>query len=367
MRARARLVSVLIVLRALGVEDARATQLTDPADQKAEERSWLDDWSLLPVLFYSPETAVGFGAAVIRSLALPSGNPILSTLSAGVIYTTEGQFITRFEPDLRFGDDAFVHAVFGYQRYPTRFFSEEARASDPGEAYDERSMMGHVDARVTYTGKVRVGLRWEYRHNELTDYVDGGRLEQSGLRGRDPYFASGLGPVVSLDTRDDPRLPTRGVLADAKLLGITIVNGDTAGALQLGVDLRGYIDLGAGHVLAGEIGATLTHGDPPFQLLPQLGGPNFLRGWYAGHLRGRHAFLAQLEWRLPVWKRIGAAAFVGLGETVMRFEQLGFDRVRAGGGLGVRYLLNKRQRVTVRFDLAWGSGLGAYVDVLEAF
>jgi len=105
----------------------------------------------------------------------------------------------------------------------------------------------------------------------------------------------------------------------------------------------------------------------PYQLLPRLGGPNHLRGWYEGHLRDRHSFLAQLEWRFPIAGRIGGAAFGAIGEAVPNLGDLSLERVRAGGGVGLRYLLNQRQNVTIRLDLAWGSGFGAYFDVLEAF
>jgi hypothetical protein len=350
-----------------GAGGARAEAPDDPNQPEPEGVSWLDDWSLLPVLFYSPETDVGIGLAVIRSLALPEDNPIVSTLALGVIYTTKAQFITRFEPDLRFGDDGFVHAVVSYQRYPTRFFAEGAHPDDPGEPYDERSLSGHLDGRLAVAGKVRAGLRWEYRHNVLTDFVSGGVLERSGLPGLGSYFVSGLGPVLSLDTRDDPRRPTCGLLLELRMIQFGPITGADSDALQVGAEVRGYLDLKRGHVLAAEVHGRLTAGDLPFQLLPTLGGPNHLRGWYQGHLRGRHALLAQLEWRFPLVWRIGGAAFFALGEAVPSLEDLSLERIRAGGGVGLRYLLNKKQNVTIRLDLAWGSGFGAYVDVLEAF
>jgi len=341
--------------------------LSVPDDQGIQARSWLDDWSILPVLFYSPETEIGLGLAVIRSLELPEGNPTVSTIAVGVIYTTREQFIARLEPDLRFGDDAFVHAIVRYQRFPTRFFDEGAHPGDAGEPFDERSLFGHLDGRLATGGKVRAGLRWEYRYNVVTEHVAGGALERSGHAGLGSYFASGLGPAVSLDTRDDPRGPRHGVLAELRAVGFSAFTGADFDALQVGLELRGYLHLGHGHVLAGEVHGQLTAGDVPFQLLPRLGGANHLRGWYEGHLRNRHALLGQLEWRFPLGSRFGGAAFFALGQAVPHLGALSLERVRAGGGLGLRYLLNRRQNVSIRLDLAWGSGFGAYFDVLEAF
>ena len=53
--------------------------------------------------------------------------------------------------------------------------------------------------------------------------------------------------------------------------------------------------------------------------------------------------------------------------TVSDLADVSLDKLRAGGGVGLRYLLSRRQDVTVRFDIAWGNGFGAYFDVLEAF
>ncbi len=351
-----------------GTDEHGTPTLAPPVvDPKTDESSWTDDWSILPVVFYSPETDFGFGAAVIRSFALPEDNPSISTVALGIIYTTKGQLITRLEPDLRFGNTAFLNLVLRYQRYPTRFFDPAVHPDDPGEPFDEASLIGHVDGRVTLTGRLRAGLRWEYRYNDVSETVPGGALEQSGYPGLGSYFASGIGPVISFDSRDEPRLPKRGLLLELRALGFANYTGSNFAALRVDAEVRGYLSLGNCHVLAGEILAQVSTGDLPFQLLPRLGGASHLRGWYEGHLRNQHALLGQLEWRFPIVGRVGGAAFVAVGQTVPNLADLSLERMRVGAGLGLRYLLNQRQNVTIRLDLAYGSGFGAYFDVLEAF
>lgn len=67
-----------------------------------------------------------------------------------------------------------------------------------------------------------------------------------------------------------------------------------------------------------------------------------------------------------MWK-LGAAVFASAGQAFARYDDIGWDGMRFAAGAGLRYLLNQRQSVRVRFDLAWGSDLAAYVDVLESF
>jgi len=263
-------------------QDVEYPEVPEPVEEEAvgspsgllPEASWTDDWSILPVVFYSPETAFGFGFAVIRGLSLPEHNPSVSTVALGVLYTTRSQLIVRLEPDLRFGDSAFVDATLSYERYPTRFFEPGPHPDDEGEAFDEE---GDIEARVTLTGRLRAGLRWEYRYNHMNEFVKGGALERSGYDGLETYFASGLGPVISFDSRDEPRLPTRGILIDLRAIGFAGVTGSGFAALRVDMELRGYLDLGNCHVLAGEIHTQMSTGDMPFQILPHLGGPIHIR------------------------------------------------------------------------------------------
>jgi len=358
-----------------GVSDSPAAPAVGPASPEASPSApptpptttsvW-DDWSVIPILFYTPETSVGFGAAVVFSFDPTDGKAPLSTIGGGVILTAEEQLIFRIEPDIRL-DSLILHSFVRAQRYPTRFFAAGAHPGDPGEPFDEASLLASVDARFRIDERVAAGVRCDLLWDELLERKPGGVLDSAPVIGKTPYVASGCGPVIAYDTRNDVRLPSRGIYAEARLLGWTGITGESFSALQSDLDLRGFVDLGAGHVLASQFRFRATAGELPFQLLPRLGGSNYLRGWFEGHLLSNNVLLAQLEWRFPVVWKIGAAVFVSAGEAFRRFDQLSFDGVRVGAGGGLRLLVNKRQSVNVRIDLAYGSDFSAYVDVLEAF
>lgn len=337
-----------------------------PADGEHAEHSAWDDWSLIPFLFFTPETSLGFGGAAVYSFDLGEGGPSLSTFAGGIILTANEQIIARIEPDLRF-DRLLIHTFIRGQRYPTRFFPEGAHGGDHGEPYDEASVLGSVDARFRLSRAVSLGARCDFQWNELLSSRHGGELEQRETRGKRPWLGAGCGPVFSLDTRDDVRLPKRGLYAEARALAWTQLDGEEFAALQADLDLRGFVSLGAGHVLGAQLRWRATEGTVPFQLIPRLGGSNFLRGWFEGHLRDHNAGLLQVEWRFPLFWKIGGAVFGSAGEVFHRYEDFSLDGLRFGGGLGLRWLVNAKQNVSVRFDLAWGSGLAGYVDVLEAF
>ena len=75
----------------------------------------------------------------------------------------------------------------------------------------------------------------------------------------------------------------------------------------------------------------------------------------------------QAEWRFPLVGRLGGVVFASAGTAFSRVDTLGTDDLRADGGVGLRFALNRPQRVNLRVDLAYGSEFQFYVDVLEAF
>ncbi len=306
---------------------------TDPSPVSPivpEEGTFWDDWSLLPLIFYTPETSVGFGLAIVHSFDLDKDRAPLSTIGAGVIVTVKEQILARIEPDLQLRG-ASIHANLRFQRFPTRFFAPGGHLGDKGEGYDERMALGSVFAHATVAGPLAIGGGCEFRWNDM------------------------------LEVKPD------GLLAELKALVLGGLGGAEFFGVQMSLDLRAFAHLGKDHILAAQLRLESTVGDMPFQLLPKLGGPNVMRGWYEGHLRGNHSLLAQLEWRFPLFWKLGFVVFGGIGETAHRIDEFDAEHLRFSVGGGVRLLLNKKQSVVVRLDAAYGSGFAAYLDVLEAF
>jgi len=342
--------------------------LVDPDSPDA-----LDDWSFIPVVFYTPETSVGFGAAVIHSFnPSTSGLAQLSTLAVGLIATTEGQVVVRVEPDIRF-DDVLMQGVLRFQRYPTHFFPDGGHPGDDGERFDELAFITHMDIRYrlgapdTALVDLAGGLRCDVRWGDVTDTVPDGLLASADPLGLDPFVAAGCGPILAYDTRDDVRSPSSGLYAQARLAGFFALYGDSFTALLADLDLRAYVDLGNRHVLASQFALRSTLGTLPFQMTPRLGGSTQHRGWFEGHLRDQSTLLLQLEWRFPLVWKFGATVFASAGQAFDRFDAISADSLRFAAGAGLRFFLNERQKVNLRLDVAWGSGLAVYVDVLEAF
>jgi len=78
-----------------------------------------------------------------------------------------------------------------------------------------------------------------------------------------------------------------------------------------------------------------------------------------------------MEYRFPFWEKIGlyGAAFMGTGEVFTNPAEVELKDLKASIGGGIRYMLDKNTRTTVRFDYARSRNgdNGFYIEVLEAF
>lgn len=76
---------------------------------------------------------------------------------------------------------------------------------------------------------------------------------------------------------------------------------------------------------------------------------------------------AEYRW-VPVFWRIGLAAFASLGEVADRLAGFKIEGLKYSYGLGLRFVLSRAQRLNLRLDCAFGKGSSAvYFTAAEAF
>ena len=132
-------------------------------------------------------------------------------------------------------------------------------------------------------------------------------------------------------------------------------------------DARKYIAYKKNTVFAFHAIHKFSTGNIPFRLMPSLGGPSVLRGYYAGQLRDTKVWMLQAEWRQHVIGRFGIVCFAGAGNFSSNYSEL-FSRVHSQIGIGLRYRLKKSENLNIRLDFAHtGSKSNIYLVLAEAF
>jgi hypothetical protein len=335
---------------------------------------------VLPILYYTPETSAGFGIGTLLQFDLPGAREARrpSSLALGAVYTLRHQLIGEFMPELRFKNDMYVLRLEAVgARFPNRFYGigNEPR-SNVYDTYTDRYLRTELDLRMRpwEEGKLRpffLGINhaggWSTIRDERPSRAGRDLFASIQDRGEREVWASGFGPSVAWDSRDSINWPRRGQLLDVRGTAFAPGLGGNVRYQRLMVDLRNYRSVWRDHVLAMRFAAQAVWGQVPFQRLPQLGGAMLFRGWYAGALRQSLLMALEMEYRVPISTRWAAVAFGSMGRVARDIRHFDLAGLHFAGGAGVRFSLDKRDRVNVRLDLAYGNALYPYLQFREAF
>ena len=114
--------------------------------------------------------------------------------------------------------------------------------------------------------------------------------------------------------------------------------------------------------------ACSANGSVPFYDLCLYGFNSDLRGYTTGEFQNRRMFAAQAEYRIELPKRLGLAAFGGVGGTARRWHDFRSDQLLPAAGAGLRFKLDKKNHINYRIDVAFGrEGRTLSIGLGEAF
>lgn len=350
---------------ALAADEPAATVVAT-ADTTAAPRASV---SVIPALFYSPETRLGAGAFVLRTFrpegASEGARP--SSLTVGLIGTVEKQVSVFVAADLYRRAEAlrWVGLVTG-SYFPAKFYGLGAMTPMTNEEdYTPRTLGFQLQALPRLGSGLRAGPWLDFQRLRLAAVEEGGLLAAGDITGAGGGDAYGGGLVLQHDTRDNVFFPTRGWLNEASVVAY---GGDFTWTRQR-LDLRRYLPLGPRRTVALQALYVANNGEPPFTQLAQLGGQNLLRGFYEGRDRDHHLAALQAEYRRPLGDgRFGAAFFAAGGAVGRDSADLALARARFAAGAGLRYQLNQDEGLNFRLDYGAGGGsTGVYFTATEAF
>ena len=137
------------------------------------------------------------------------------------------------------------------------------------------------------------------------------------------------------------------------------------------IDLRKYYKLASEkeHILALRSLNTFTSSQAPWNHKSQLGNLSF-RGYFEGRFRDQNFSSFQAEYRSPllIW-RFGIVGFAGYGWVYNSLDEFINNKKYATIGTGIRYSLNKEDKLNLRFDFALGElgNRGVYFGIREVF
>ena len=346
----------------------------------------------IPVLFYQAETGLGYGLGALLSGRF-SQDTLTRPSNARIQYwtTTEGQSLLQL-----------VHSI--YTPGEKFYLNGEISAYDillyyygkgPGTASANESETSYklfiINQRLQKQIAPKLFFGALYRYTSITGVSAPEKTTDEGARNvfytdtritereRQNTRISGLGPVVTYDTRDVPLAAFKGDLLDVS----ATFNGTGLGSdyrfVRYQLDARHFQPIGSSRtILAAQFLGQFHTGDVPFRELAGLGAnlggtlynnANLLRGIYEQRYRDRQMIMFQAELRQKLFWRIDGAIFGGVGNVNQYVDKFALSDTKYAGGAGIRFNFLRRDRVNLRLNYAGGTGSkpGSLFAIGEAF
>jgi hypothetical protein len=350
------------------------TSVKDDLQEKAEESSLSIETAPIPIVFYTPESSLALGGGVVmtfrNSQERNSNRP--DSLQLIGVYTLKNQAFISIAPSLYFNDTKgklYLNANFA--SWPSSFFGigNDADISPQDiDSLEETYMSESYTIQPWISHKVffdfSIGLTFDIKQNTISDVEEGGMIDQEALEGHNGGLRSGVGPVFSWDTRNHIFYPTDGCWYKLWSWLYRDAMGSDFDYDFYAFDLRGYLPITKGSVLAYQGIGILTDGEVPFNELPT---PS-IRGLYEGIFVENNMLTLQMEYRFPIKNRWSGASFIAIGDVFRDGENYDINEIKYGAGGGIRYAISSKEKINLRFDIGVSRyGIFPYVMFQEAF
>ncbi|MEM9983407.1 MAG: BamA/TamA family outer membrane protein, partial [Bacteroidota bacterium] len=327
------------------------------------------DLRIIPFVIYQPETSVAFGGVLSLTFSTSLFDKRRSNVLAGLQYTLHNQYVAFSIYSLYISQEKyFAQGRIEFNFFPDRYYGTGANASDNFEevAYNTFLFDNSLYQRVYRSLYLGVRTRFVDRYN--MELEENSLLERENTPGQSGYVTSGIGPSLLVDSRDNLLSTYQGWYVDLNMMFHADSWGNEYPFNQLRLDARKFVPLAREQVLAFQyLGLFTSNGAAPFKELAELGGDQIMRGYFTGRYRDDVLMAAQIEYRRPLFGRFGGVAFAGVGNVADRVASFFDTSLKETAGVGLRFTLNKKERVKLRFDTAVGSdGLALYFGINEA-
>lgn len=331
---------------------------------------WPDDLVIAPVPGRSPQ--VGWSLALGGGYFLESkdedSDVAPSVLGGFAWYAENGSYAYGLGGNLHLlDDDLRVKFGAGYMDVKYRYYGRGEGQNDLGVYLDilQEAPMYFGSASYRVWKKLYIGLGYiagsvDTRPEIVTD-------ESTFL---DPTLSLDIGAItipIIVDTRDHEQFPRHGWLMEGRTMLYRKDVGSDFDAETYMISVNRYLPMRDNDVLAFRGYFRTTGGNAPFFILSTFGGGSDLRGYPSGRYRDKAMYALQGEYRWALNDSWIFTGFAGFGEVAPDFGSFDGDYLPAAG-VGARFVVSQKHRVSLSFDVAHGKdGTEYYFGVGEAF
>jgi len=330
---------------------------------------------LAPIISFAPETSLGIGVGAKHLFKFKgSGDETrTSNMPMTLQYTLKNQFIVYSGFEVFTNQEKWViEGNFRFENFPRLFFGLGRDSVDSKEEiYGSYQLLFEpIFLKQMFLKHLFIGGGIRYNHIFNTEFEENGLLKKISPIGFEGSTSAGVEFAMLYDSRDN-------ILNARHGLYLEFTHGFYGKALggkqefQLTrFDLRYFLQpfKNLDDVIGFNILGKASHKDVPFSELALFGGNEILRGYIEGRYVDRNIIAGQIEYRKNLKGRLGMVAFIGGGDVASRMENFNIGNIRPNFGAGLRFLLDKEERLNVRLDWGFGEDTNnVYLNIAESF
>lgn len=341
---------------------------------------------------YTPDLGLLLGGSALLTFRM---NPedttqLRSVVPMALAIMMEGGFTISSKPQLFFKGDRFrIFGKFTYKSTKDNFYGIGYNTNKHYERSDSTSQYRYSGIQLNPWFLFRLGksnffagpqvdINYD-KWSEPSKYL----IEEASYRAAggdtDGYknFNSGVGFLLTYDSRDLPANAYRGLYLDLRGMAYAKFLGSDLNFYKLEVDYRQYKSVGNRKVIAWTAQTKNVFGDVPLTQYALTGTPFDLRGYYMGQYRDKSSHVVMAEYRQMIntdkstrlkrlLSHLGFVAWGGcgfMGPTMGKIEG-----VLPNYGVGLR--VEVQPRMNVRFDFGKNTVNNQslfYFNMTEAF
>lgn len=342
------------------------------SDTLSEEKSGI---FVIPLLYYTPDTRWAFGGAGVYYFRLPPTTPDQIETRVSFIkfladYTQNDQLDVWAEWNtFTRNENYLLKGELRFRNFPDRFYGIGNRTLKSDEEKYEYNLLSikNLFMKKFFPGFF-AGIDYHFENEYGFRYTPGRLLETGTVPGFRGGIGSALGLVAVFDNRDNVINAYSGRLAEMSSYWYDRAIGSTFSFFVINARYQQYWQIRRKHILATQSVMRFSFGEVPFLDMSTLGNDDILRGYPKNRFRDRHFMATQLEYRFPLFWRLGAVTFAGLGDVFGNTGDLSLSALKYSIGAGLRFVVNPAERLNIRFDYGYGREGGYfYFMVAESF
>jgi len=329
---------------------------------------------LLPLLYYTPDTRLAYGAMGVKYFKLRSNkNDKITRLSYTKLlidYTQNKQLDIWASWNIFTSEEKYIiKGEARYRNFPDRYYgigNNTPIGANEFYAYDLLTMK--ILGLKSIGDRMFAGVDYQITNFYNIKKDPEGELIKGSVPGSFGGLNSGFGLVFTIDRRDNVFNSHQGMFLELSSYFYKRFLFSDFDFNNYNFTFNKYYPIKDGHTLAYQVIGNFNTGITPFYNLSPAGGDEILRGYAKNRYRDQNFMGTQIEYRFPIWWRFGMVAFAGFGDVFRSYEDFTLSYLKYSYGLGVRLNLNRKENINIRLDYGFGlMSQGFYLSIGEAF